>query len=61
MKARVFISKQGEGWTEVEVPEEFNKYSYDKLVCKVHKLLPQTIYKGLLITENPMPFLAIKK
>jgi hypothetical protein len=60
MKTRVFISKPDEGWSELEIPEEFRKYPYDKLVNKVHNLLHETIYKGLLITENPMPFLSVK-
>jgi hypothetical protein len=60
MKARVFISKPDEGWSELGIPEEFSRYSYDKLVSEVHKLLQHTVYKGLLITENPMPYLSNK-
>jgi hypothetical protein len=60
MKTRVFISRPDEGWSEIEVPEEFRKYPYDKLVGKVHELLQQTVYKGLLITENPKPFLSVE-
>jgi hypothetical protein len=56
MKTRIFISKPDEGWSEIEIPEEFYRYPYDKLVVSVHKLLQQTTYKGLLITENPKPF-----
>jgi hypothetical protein len=60
MKARVFISKPDEGWSEIGIPEEFSRYSYDKLVSEVHKVLQHTVYKGLLITENPTPFLSPK-
>jgi hypothetical protein len=60
MKPRVFISKPDEGWSEFEIPEEFRKYTYDKLVVKVHNLLHETAYKGLLITENPMPFFLVE-
>lgn len=56
MKTRVFISNPDAGWSEIDMPEEFRKYPYDLFVSKVHKLLDQTVYKGLLITENPMPF-----
>lgn len=56
MKAKVFISKQNEGWSEVEIPDEFEKYSYEKLVKFTHRLLQRNKYKGLLITENPSPF-----
>ena len=38
------------------IPEEFQKYSYDKLVNKVYNLLRPHSYKGILITENPLPF-----
>lgn len=58
MKTKVFISNPGEGWSEIEVPEAFHKYPYDLFVSNVHKLLHHTVYKGLLITENPMPFFA---
>jgi hypothetical protein len=53
---RVFISKPDEGWSEVEIPDEFNKFPYEKLVSIMHKLVQKRTYKGLLITENPMPF-----
>jgi len=56
MKAKVFISKSNEGWREITIPEEFHKYSYDKLVNKVYNLLRPHSYKGILITENPLPF-----
>ncbi len=56
MKAKVFISKQNEGWSEVRIPEEFEKYPYEKLVNITHRLLQRNKYKGLLITENPSPF-----
>jgi hypothetical protein len=55
MKTKVFISKTNEGWSEVTIPEEFQHYTYDKIVKKVYKILKSDSYKGLLITENPMP------
>ena len=55
MKAKVFISKTNEGWSEVTIPQEFQHYSYDKMVKKVYKILGNHTYKGLLITENPTP------
>jgi len=56
MKAKVFISKPNEGWSELSVPKEFEKYSYEKLVKFTHRILQRNKYKGLLITENPSPF-----
>lgn len=56
MKAKVFISRSNEGWREISIPEEFHRYSYDKLVNKVYRLLQPHAYKGILITENPLPF-----
>jgi hypothetical protein len=56
MKTKVFISRAKEGWTELSIPEEFQKYSYDKLVNRVFKFLKPHSYKGILITENPLPF-----
>lgn len=56
MKTKIFISKQDEGWSELSIPDEFKKYSYEKLVKFTHRLLQRSKYKGLLITENPSPF-----
>ena len=56
MKTKVFISKTNQGWSELEVPEEFKKLSYEKLVGSVYTYLKQYPYKGLLITQNPSPF-----
>lgn len=56
MKTKVFISKANQGWSELEVPEEFKKLSYEKLVGSVYAYLKQFPYKGLLITQNPSPF-----
>jgi hypothetical protein len=56
MKTKIFISKQDEGWSELSIPDEFKKYSYEKLVKFTHRLLQRNKYKGLLITENPSPF-----
>jgi hypothetical protein len=55
MKTKVFISKSNEGWSEINIPEEFQHFSYDKMVNKVYKILRTKTYKGLLITENPSP------
>jgi hypothetical protein len=56
MKAKVFISRSNEGWREISIPKEFQHYNYDKLVNKVYKLLKPHSFKGILITENPLPF-----
>jgi len=56
MKAKVFISRSNEGWREISIPEEFQNYSYDKLVNKVYNLIKPCTYKGILITQNPLPF-----
>ncbi len=56
MKTKVFISRPDEGWVEVEVPHKYRKLSYEKLVSQIHVYLKQYSYKGVLITENPMPF-----
>jgi hypothetical protein len=56
MKTKVFISKSNEGWREISIPEEFQHYNYDKLVNKVYKLMRTHSFKGILITENPLPF-----
>ncbi|MBN2523327.1 MAG: hypothetical protein JXB24_08615 [Bacteroidales bacterium] len=59
MRTKVFISKQNEGWSEFRIPEEFEQYSYEKLVKTIHRLVQRNKYKGLLITENPSPFSAL--
>jgi hypothetical protein len=56
MKTRIFVSRRNEGWTEVEIPEEFQQYPYDKLVRNAHRFLGDKAYRGLLITQNPSPF-----
>ena len=56
MKTQVYISKQDKGWSKFEIPMEFQKLSYEKLVNRIHKLLNRSNYKGLLITQNPEPF-----
>jgi len=56
MKTKVFISKPHEGWSEVNIPEEFRKCSYEKIVRIAHQLVHKSMYKGLLITQNPSPF-----
>jgi hypothetical protein len=56
MKTKIFISRVNEGWTEVQVPKEFEQYPYEKLVRIAHRLLREETYKGLLITQNPAPF-----
>jgi hypothetical protein len=58
MKTKIFVSRRNEGWSEVEIPEEFQQYPYDKLVKNVHKLVEEKPFKGLLITQNPFPFSA---
>jgi hypothetical protein len=58
MKTKIFVSRLDEGWSEVEIPKEFQQYPYDKLVRNAHKLLGNKSYKGLLITQNPSPFSA---
>jgi hypothetical protein len=56
MKTQVFISKQNEGWSQLDIPGEFEKLSYDKFVNRIHTFLKRNAYKGLLITQNPEPF-----
>lgn len=57
MKTRIFISKANRGWEEVQVPERFNRYSYDALISIMHQFIDINQYKGVLITENPNPTL----
>lgn len=61
MKTKVYISRPDKGWSEIEIPQEFKKFSYEKLVSRIHIYLKQFPYKGLLITENPSPFRMMKK
>ena len=56
MKAQVYISRQDKGWSKFEIPAEFQKLSYEKLVNRIHTLIERGHYKGLLITQNPAPF-----
>ncbi|MBN1952372.1 MAG: hypothetical protein JW801_14320 [Bacteroidales bacterium] len=56
MKTQVYISRQDKGWTKFDIPSEFQKLSYEKLVNRIHTLLSRGSYKGLLITQNPEPF-----
>ncbi|MBN1599829.1 MAG: hypothetical protein JW894_16155 [Bacteroidales bacterium] len=55
-KIKVFVSKQNEGWSELNIPKEFRYFSYDKMVRNIHKIVERNDYKGLLITQNPEPF-----
>ena len=57
MKTKIFVSKPNEGWSEISVPKDYQHYSYEKLVKQMHRFLKRHMYKGLLITENPSPFL----
>ncbi len=56
MKTKVYISRPDKGWSEVVIPEEFQHFSYERMVNQVHTFLHRKGYKGLLITENPCPF-----
>ncbi len=56
MKTKIFISKVNEGWSEVDIPEKFQHFAYDKLVLVAHTFIKKRSYKGLLITQNPSPF-----
>jgi hypothetical protein len=52
----IFVSSPYDGWSELDIPKDYQQYSYEKLVKKIHCLLERHRYKGLLITENPSPF-----
>lgn len=52
---RIYISKQSEGWKEIEIPENFKRYSYDALIGIMHRFINLSDNKGILITENPKP------
>lgn len=56
MKTKVFVSRPNEGWSEIRIPKEFEDFSYEIIVSRVHAMLRWKSYKGLLITENPSPF-----
>ena len=56
MKTKIFASGRGKGWEELRIPEFYHRYSYDALICVIHKFIDRKQYKGLLITENPDPF-----
>jgi hypothetical protein len=60
MKTKVYISRPNKGWSEVDIPGEFQQFSYEKLVNRIHAFLNRKNYKGLLITENPAPFPGLK-
>ena len=57
MENRIFVSHHNEGWKEIALPVEYRKCSYERLVRNVHQILNRNKYKGLLITQNPAPFL----
>jgi hypothetical protein len=61
MKTKIFISRPDEGWEEIDLPSEYKKLSYEKLVSRIHIFLKQHPYKGVLITKNPAPFLVRKQ
>ena len=61
MKTKIFISRPDEGWSEVDLPAEYRKLSYEKLVNRIHVFLKQHPHKGVLITENPSPFFVKKE
>lgn len=56
MKTKIFVSKNGKGWKELQIPEFYHRYTYDALLCVIYKFINRKQYKGLLITENPNPF-----
>jgi len=56
MKTHVYISRKDKGWVKVNIPGEYQRFSYEKRVNRIHQLLSKSNYKGLLITENPSPF-----
>ncbi len=56
MKTKIFISRMNEGWSEVEIPKQFQHFTYDKLVLVAHTFINMRSYKGILITQNPSPF-----
>jgi len=58
MKVKIFVSRPNEGWSEIDIPESYQRYSYERVVKQIHCLLERHRYKGLLITENPSPFSA---
>lgn len=53
MTAKIFISKAGEGWEELCIPENYKRYSYEALIKVLHKFLDLSQHKGVLVTENP--------
>jgi hypothetical protein len=53
MKPRIFISKPHEGWKELTVPENYERYSHNALVTVLHRFIDVSQYKGILVTENP--------
>lgn len=56
-RIKVFVSRQNEGWTEVCIPKNFSDNSYEYIVKHIGCIVTETPYKGLLITENPDPFI----
>ncbi len=56
MRTKVYISRPGMGWKEVEVPEKYKYHSYEAVIKVVHQFVDVESCKGILITENPNPF-----
>ena len=52
---KIFISNLNEGWREMAIPKNFQRYSHDALVTVLHQFMDTSKYKGILITENPEP------
>ena len=56
MTVKIYFSKQGEGWSEVQVPAILNSSSEEELTKWAYKILDIGNYKSYLISENPNPY-----
>jgi hypothetical protein len=53
---RVYISEQGKGWFELEIPMELKNKTFEEIGNWAYQIISIHKFKGMLVTENPRPF-----
>lgn len=61
MNAKIYFSKHGEGWSEIEIPSVLKNSSDDELKKWAYKILDTSNFKSYLISENPNPYPIYRK
>ena len=56
MTTKIYFSKQGKGWSEIEVPTILKNSTEEELRRWAYKIMDNGNYKSYLISENPNPY-----